>query len=223
LDYCNQHQPCDFVIFAAGNPYTGTGTCWLYPGESFDESQGSTSGCDNPYLSVYDDLECEGVSTPTTSSGACAATASPSAIASVCGYAPPDDDCFSDCFASSGAASCLSLCAEADACSYAVFNPNNPSNSPYADGNCWVYADGTFDEGAVTDCSGDPEQYVYTNVCPKPSTTSSTASSATESPAGSDGSDAASGDDGDDEEDAASASAVLSLTSLMVVGLAMLF
>lgn len=25
-EYCNEHQPCNFVIFVAGNPYTGTGT-----------------------------------------------------------------------------------------------------------------------------------------------------------------------------------------------------
>ncbi|KAL7922750.1 hypothetical protein ACQKWADRAFT_292312 [Trichoderma austrokoningii] len=165
-DYCNAHPPCNFVIFLAGNPYTGTGTCWLYPGESYDASAGSTSGCDNPYLFVYDKPVCSG-GTPT--SGGCAATASPSAVASVCGYPTPDDNCFSTCTASESATDCLSQCAKADSCNYVVFNPHNPDNSPYASGTCWMYPNGTFDAGAATTCSGAPEQFVYDNVCPKPS------------------------------------------------------
>ncbi|EHK47255.1 uncharacterized protein TrAtP1_010087 [Trichoderma atroviride] len=170
-NYCNAHPPCSFVIFAAGNPYTGTGTCWVYPGESFDASAGS-SDCANPYLSVYDQPVCRG-GTPT--SGDCAATASPSAVASVCGYPTPPDDCFSTCSASEGASDCLSQCAKADSCSYVVFNPHNPDNSPYASGSCWMYSNGTYDAGAATTCSGPPEQFVYKNACPKPSPSSSSA------------------------------------------------
>jgi hypothetical protein len=162
-NYCNAHQPCDFVIFVAGNPNTGSGTCWVYPGKTFDASAGST-GCQNPGLFVYSKPVCTGGS-PT--SGGCEATASPSAVASVCGY-PPPDDCFYTCSASSGASNCLSQCAKAESCSYAVFNPRNPSNSPYGSGTCWVYTNGTFNAGSTTTCSGKPEQFVYNNVCPKP-------------------------------------------------------
>jgi hypothetical protein len=148
-DYCNAHQPCDFVIFAAGNPYTGTGTCWLYPGESFDASAGS-SGCGNPYLSVYNKPVCAGGS-PTA--GACAATASPSAVASICGYEPPED-CAETCNASESASNCLSLCAKSDSCNYAVFNALNPSNSPNASGNCWIYRNGAFNARSAKSCNG---------------------------------------------------------------------
>ncbi|EHK20437.1 uncharacterized protein TRIVIDRAFT_209620 [Trichoderma virens Gv29-8] len=173
-DYCNAHPPCNFVIFAAGNPLTGTGTCWLYPGESFDVSAGS-SDCANPYLSVYGQPVCPGSGTPT--SGNCAATATPTAVASVCGYPTPPDNCFSTCTASEGASDCLSQCAKADSCSYIVFNPHNPDNSPYSLGTCWMYPSGSYDAGAATTCSGPPEQFVYNNVCPKPSPSSSSASS----------------------------------------------
>lgn len=170
-EYCNAHQPCDFAIFVAGNPNTGTGTCWLYPGKTFDASAGSTD-CRNPSLSVYSKPVCAGAS-PT--SGACTATASPSAVASVCGY-PPPGDCFYTCSASEGASNCLSQCAKAESCSYAVFNPRNPSNSPYASGTCWIYTNGTYDAGSTTTCSGNPEQFVYNNVCPKLSPSPSFAS-----------------------------------------------
>ncbi|KAJ5619296.1 hypothetical protein N7510_003280 [Penicillium lagena] len=170
-DYCNAHPPCSFVIFAAGNPNTGTGTCWLYPGETFDASKGN-SNCANPWLSVYSQPVCAGGSA-TTTAGACAATATPSAIASVCGYPQPPGDCFNDCTASTGAPDCLSQCAKADTCSYVVFNPHNPSHSPYASGSCWIYPNGTFNAGSATTCSGAPEQFVYKNLCPKPSTSSS--------------------------------------------------
>lgn len=173
-DYCNAHPPCSFVIFAAGNPYTGSGTCWLYPGQTFDASKGSSS-CGNPWLSVYDKPVCSGGS-PTTTAGACAATATPSAIASVCGY-PAPGDCFSTCSASLGATDCLSQCAKADSCSYVVFNPHNPDNSPYASGTCWMYTNGTYNAGSATTCSGAPEQFVYNNMCPKPSPSSSSHSS----------------------------------------------
>lgn len=161
--YCNKNQPCDFVIFRQGNPYTGTGTCWLYPGKTFDASAGSTSGCSNPYLSVYSKPTCSGGS-PTT--GGCAATASPSAVAEVCNY-PAPEDCFYTCYASSGAGNCLDICAKADSCAYAVFNPRTESLSPYSSGTCWVYTNGTFDPSAATTCSGKTEQYVYNNACPK--------------------------------------------------------
>ncbi|KAI0144843.1 hypothetical protein BJ166DRAFT_78745 [Pestalotiopsis sp. NC0098] len=164
-EYCNDHSPCSFVIFRAGNPYTGTGTCWLYPGETYNATAGS-SDCSNPYLSVYDAPVCSGGSA-TTTSGACAATATPSAIASVCDY-PTPGDCFDGCTASTSAGNCLSQCAAADACSYVVFNPHNPDNSPYASGTCWIYPNGTYDASLATACS-NPEQYVYVNSCPKPS------------------------------------------------------
>ncbi|KAJ5352352.1 hypothetical protein N7452_001326 [Penicillium brevicompactum] len=176
-DYCNDHQPCNFVIFNPGNPYLGTGTCWLYPGETFDKSQAS-SDCSDPYLEVYDKPTCSGGATTTTTSGGCTATATPSAVASVCGY-PAPEDCFYDCYASSGAPNCLSICAKADACSYVVFKPGQDSYSPYAPGTCWVYPNGTYDDQSTTTCSGKPEQYVYENLCPKPSSSSSSSSSST--------------------------------------------
>ncbi|KAL5340155.1 hypothetical protein BJX70DRAFT_396928 [Aspergillus crustosus] len=171
---CNNSPPCDFVIFNQGNPYLNIGTCWLYPGETYDESKGSDD-CGNPAYFVYDKPECSG-GNPTATVGACEATACPSAIASVCGY-PAPGDCWDGCIASSGASHCLSLCAEADACSYAVFNPHNPSNSPYALGTCWMYPNGTYDADSASECSGEPEQFVYENICPKPSTLTSSASS----------------------------------------------
>ncbi|OQE19132.1 hypothetical protein PENSTE_c016G00740 [Penicillium steckii] len=173
-DYCNEHQPCEFLIFNPGNPYLGYGTCWLYPGEKFDKSKASTN-CSNPYLEVYDKPKCSG-GTPTTTSGACTATATPSAVASICGY-PAPEDCFNTCYASSGAPNCLSLCAEADACSYAVFRAGD-SHSAYAPGTCWVYTNGTYDKDLAGTCSGKPEQYVYDNVCPKKSTASASVSPA---------------------------------------------
>lgn len=172
-DYCNAHPPCSFVIFDPGNPYTGTGTCWLYPGETFDTSKGG-SNCSSPYLSVYDQPVCAGGSA-TTTSGACAATATPSAIASGCGYPTPYGDCFYTCSASTGAPDCLSQCAKADSCNYVVFNPGNGGKSPYAPGSCWMYPNGTFDAGSMKDCSGAPEQFAYKNLCPKPSPTSTSA------------------------------------------------
>lgn len=236
-DYCNAHPPCDFVIFAAGNPYTGTGTCWLYPGETFDESKGG-SDCPHPYLSVYDKPVCDGGS-PTTTAGGCTATATPSAIASVCGY-PPPGDCFYDCTASSGAPNCLSQCAEAESCSYVVFNPHNGNNSPYASGSCWMYPNGTFDAGATTTCSGAPEQFVYENLCPKPtpspssdsssasdsSSNTGTAETATGSPVpaamGSDGTPTARKSTDSTTNDTNSAPAGLTLTTSLVVGMAIL-
>lgn len=227
-DYCNDNQPCDFVIFAAGNPYTGTGTCWVYPGESFDESKGTTDGCDHQYLSVYGKPECEEPST--TIPGACTATASPSAVASVCGY-PAPENCFNDCIASSGAPDCLSRCAESDSCNYVVFNPHGETNSPYEPGNCWIYEDGEYDAGNTESCGSEgPEQYVYSNLCPKPSTTVSSSSrptatesnddSATESDDESAG--IADAVEDEDDENAASAPVALCFTIMMVVGLAML-
>ncbi|KAJ5576733.1 hypothetical protein N7535_003659 [Penicillium sp. DV-2018c] len=166
-NYCNSHTPCSFVIFAAGNPHTGTGTCWLYPGETFDESKGKGSNCGRTWLSVYSQPECTGGS-PTTTAGACTATATPSAIASVCGYPSPGGDCAETCYASAGASDCLSLCAEADSCSYVVFQTGSDSNSPYVSGTCWVYTEGKYDAGAASACDGAPDQFVYKNVCPKP-------------------------------------------------------
>lgn len=160
-EYCNAHQPCAFVVFARGNPTTGSGTCWLYPGEAFDASKGST-GCD--YLDVYDKPVCEGDASPT--SGACAATATPSAVAEVCGYPEPEDKCFSSCAASEGAAECLSQCAESD-CAYAIFYTGEDGGSQYGSGTCWRYPDGTFDKSKAGTCTGKTEQYVYENKCPK--------------------------------------------------------
>jgi hypothetical protein len=228
-DYCDSHEPCNFVIFVAGNPYTGTGTCWLYPGEEYDESAGSTDGCSSPYLSVYDKPTCRATGTATATSDACTATASPSAVASVCGYPSPDDDCFYSCSASSSAGNCLSQCVDDDSCNYVVFNPQNPSNTPYASGSCWMYTNGTYSAEDAGTCEGEPEQYVYENPCPKPSpSTSSSTSSATKSSApesttgsGKDSEADAATDDGDDEG-AASPRPSFSVIGLVVAGLAMM-
>ncbi|KAJ8114941.1 hypothetical protein OPT61_g3292 [Boeremia exigua] len=169
-EYCNAHQPCNFVIFVAGNPYTGSGTCWVYPDEKFDETLGEP-GCD--HLSVYDKPQC---AEPTPTAGACAATASPSAVATICDYPTPDDDCWSTCTASSGATDCLSQCAQSDSCNYVVFNPRNEMNSQFYSGTCWKYPNGTYDASKAGTCSGVTEQFVYENPCPKPSPTSSPSS-----------------------------------------------
>jgi hypothetical protein len=236
-DYCNAHPPCNFVIFSADNPNTGTGTCWLYPGETFDASKGS-SNCANPSLSVDSQPVCAGGSA-TTTAGACATTATPSAVASVCGY-PAPGDCFSGCTASAGALDCLSQCAKADSCSYVVFNPDNPSNSPYASGNCWIYPNSTFNAGSATACSGAPEQFVYDNLCPKPSPSSSSLSSSatarssgtgtagatpgsTNSAAtGSNGTETAGDTTGSTTSSKNSAPAGLSLTNPLAIGVAVL-
>ncbi|KAJ5372264.1 hypothetical protein N7517_004270 [Penicillium concentricum] len=223
-DYCNAHPPCNFVIFAAGNPHTGVGTCWLYPGKTFDASKGS-SDCANPYLSAYSQPECTGGSA-TTTAGACAATATPSAIASVCEY-PTPDDCFSDCTASTDVSNCLSQCAKADSCSYVVFNPKNPSNSPYASGSCWMYANGTFNAESATACSGAPEQFVYNNLCPKPSPSSSHSSSTTERSSGTGTAGTTPGSTtsaaaGSTPSSKNSAPAGLSLTNPLAIGMAIL-
>lgn len=171
-EYCNSHQPCNFVIFAAGNPYTGSGSCWVYPDEQFDKSAGQ-EGCD--YLSVYDKPRC---AEPTPTSGACKATASPSAVASICDYPTPDDDCWSTCTASGGATDCLSQCAQSDSCSYVVFNPRNEALSPFSSGTCWMFPNGTYDASKAGTCDGKPEQYVYQNPCPKPASPSTSSGSA---------------------------------------------
>ncbi|KAF2995731.1 hypothetical protein E8E13_004855 [Curvularia kusanoi] len=177
-EYCNAHQPCNFVIFVAGNPYTGSGNCWLYPGEQFDKSAGE-EGCEA--LSVYDKPTC---AEPTPTAGACIATASPSAVASICDYPTPDDNCWSSCTASTGATNCLSQCAESESCSYAVFNPGNEDLSPYAAGTCWMYPNGTYDATKAGSCSGKPEQFVYENPCPKPASTPAASGSASGSVSG---------------------------------------
>jgi hypothetical protein len=171
-EYCNSHQPCNFVIFAAGNPYTGDGTCWLYPDEQFDKNAGK-EGCD--FLSVYDKPTC---AQPTPTVGACTATASPSAVASICDYPTPDDNCWSSCSASEGATDCLSQCAESESCNYVVFNPRNEDLSPFSSGTCWMYPNGTYDATKAGTCGGKPEQYVYKNPCPKPASLSSASGSA---------------------------------------------
>lgn len=197
-EYCNEHKPCNFVIFVEGNPYTGTGTCWVYPGEDFDPSLGE-EGCDR--LSVFDKPVCP-TPTPTPTDGAasaCAATESPSAIAAVCDYPAPETPCFYDCYASSGAVHCLSLCADADECAYAVFTPTNPALSPYYSGGCSLYRTGSFDESKAKKCD-TPEQYVYKNPCPKPPKPSTTrsSSSATSTSTSTSGSGSSSDDNPED-------------------------
>lgn len=167
--YCNANQPCDFVIFAGANPTTNTGTCWVYPGQQFD-ADASTNTCGSPHLDAYSKPVCVPPNDATPSStavAACAATASPSAIAEVCGY-PAPGDCFEGCTASTGASDCLSQCASAADCAYVVFNARNPSNSAFASGTCWMYTSGSYDAGLVAACDGT-QQFVYENKCPKPS------------------------------------------------------
>ena len=112
--HCSENPPCEFGIFNLGNPYTGAGSCSFYPGETYDESKASTD-CPDPSLYVFDQVECAGGnSTAATGTGtgtgtACTATETPSAIASVCGYPPPPDDCMGSCYASADAVQCLSL------------------------------------------------------------------------------------------------------------------
>jgi hypothetical protein len=118
------------------------------------------------------------VGTPTL--GGCESTASPSAIAEVCGYPTPDDDCFYSCAASSGAADCLSQCAD-DNCAYAVFKVGSEGGSPYASGTCWKYPNGTYDASKAGRCSGSPEQFVYNNTCPRAPVSSPSSSSVSES------------------------------------------
>ncbi|KAJ5933854.1 hypothetical protein N7454_006183 [Penicillium verhagenii] len=172
-DYCNANPPCSFVIFRLGDPYTGDGTCWLYPGETFDASEGTTD-CDDPIfpfaLPLPPPLPQPPLLIPAPP------LRPPSAVASVCGY-PAPADCDSNCYASSGASNCMSICAKADACSYTVFNTNNEDYSPYGDGTCWVYPSGTYDASNATTCTDNVYQYVYDNECPKPSTSSSSSSS----------------------------------------------
>lgn len=183
--YCNAHGPCNFVIFAAGNPNTGSGTCLLYPGEAFDATKGEDgSSCANPYLSVYGKPTCTGggggpSAGPGVPSQCSAAVATPSALAEACGYPTPPDGCFSSCTAAGSASECLAQCARAAACSYVVFNPGNPSKSPYSSGSCWMYPEGTYDGSKAGTCSGKPDQYVYNNTCPRPSHTTSAVPSST--------------------------------------------
>ena len=176
-DYCDRHQPCNYVVFLAGNPHTGVGTCWLYPGEEYDPSAGDEGPCQRAAFSVYDKPTCAGGAAPTKSGAvACEATNSPSPVAEVCDYPPPDKVCFNDCYASSSSSHCLSLCAEKDECAFAIFNALNDAKSPHSSGNCWVYPKGSFDESKAGTCDGKPEQFVYKNVCPKPKTKPSTSS-----------------------------------------------
>jgi hypothetical protein len=229
LSYCDSNPPCDFVIFAeSGNPDPtfDLGTCWVYPGETYDASAGTADGCNNKWVNVYDKPVCEG-STPTEDES-CAATASPSAVAEVCDYPTPPDNCFNTCAASEGASHCLSLCAEADDCNYVVFNPLNESNSPYLDGSCWMYSNGTYDADAASTCSGEAEQYVYTNPCPKPpkpssssaaspssGTASATTSSAGAQRTGANG-EALPAEETDGDEEGAASAARGSMTGLAV-------
>lgn len=198
-EYCNEHQPCAFVIFVAGNPYTGTGTCWLYPGETFDASLGKP-GCD--YMSVFDKPDCG----PRKTTDACEAADTPTPLATTCDYPPPDEDCFYDCAASSGSSHCVGLCAKRDDrdCNYAVFVPRNEGKSQYGSGTCWMYPTGEYDASKGKTCSGTPDQWVFKNPCPKPpkpSTTSSSPSSPTSSggSGSGSGSDSSSGDAGSDD------------------------
>lgn len=222
-EYCDSHHPCSFVIFVAGNPYTGTGTCWLYPGEEYDESLGDTD-CGNPTLSVFDKPVCEEEEDPTATASPCKATETPSAIAEICDYPPPDDDCFYDCVAAVGASNCLSYCAEAG-CNYAVFVPGSEGGSQYGSGTCWMYPDGEFDKKRGKECSGQTEQYVYENKCPKPSkTTSSSSSSATTTGSDENETEGATADaattSGEDAEDAAPTG--ISRNHLLAAGMAVL-
>ncbi|KXJ88534.1 hypothetical protein Micbo1qcDRAFT_166579 [Microdochium bolleyi] len=185
--YCAEHQPCDFSVWVEANAELDKGTCWVYPGQSFDASLGTTEGCGNRYLKVYGKPTCTGLPAPTpigTATApvlACAATASPSAVAQVCDYPTPKEGCFSLCSAQTSAAGCLSQCAQLDSCAFVVYNPHNPAGSPHSTGSCWMYPEAeTYDPSAGKTCSGPAEQYVYENKCPKPPRPSSS----TPAPAG---------------------------------------
>ncbi len=189
-NYCNTHPPCNFVIFNPGNPFTGDGTCWLYPGETFDANTvPEHCGGVAPYLEVYSQPVCTGgptpTPTPTPTSGACTATATPSAVAPVCGY-PAPATCDDDCLAELSVVDCLSSCVKADSCSYVVYNPGEGDVSPYAAGNCWIFPSGSYNASAAsTSCSITARlQFVYNNPCPKASPSPAASSSATGSAGG---------------------------------------
>lgn len=167
--YCHDNQPCSFVIFEEGNPYTGSGNCLVYHDQEYDPSKATPDGCQHKGLSVYGKPSCEGDKAAATAEGACAATASPSAIAEVCGYPTPPGDCATDgCIAAGGASDCLSFCAKAESCSYAIFNPGNEMHSEFYTGSCWIFPKGDYDSKKAKKCKGPVEQYVYKNTCPKP-------------------------------------------------------
>ncbi|KAJ2976103.1 hypothetical protein NQ176_g5144 [Zarea fungicola] len=134
-----KYGPCSFVIFLPGNPYLGTGTCWLYPGDKFDSTKGTDQGCGSPFLEVYDKPSCTGG--PAKPSVVCPAAtgpspvASPSPVAAICGYEAPENDCWDSCYASSGSTDCLNLCGKADDCEFAIFNALNEPKSPWMSGN----------------------------------------------------------------------------------------
>ncbi|ATY65781.1 hypothetical protein A9K55_001517 [Cordyceps militaris] len=177
--YCQEHGPCNFVIFAASGSPWGGGTCWTYPGLVFDASKGQPgSSCSFAYLSVFDKPTCTGVApgpADRVPSECSAAVATPSARAAVCGYPTPPDDCRSSCTASGGVSDCIAQCAlrAEEACTYAVFNPSDPAYLANSPGSCWMYPAGAYDAALGKTCSGDtPEQYVYDNPCPpRPSPT----------------------------------------------------
>lgn len=52
-----------------------------------------------------------------------------------------------------------------------------------------MYSNGTFDAGSASECSGDPEQFVYENPCPKPSAAASASASSSSSPSSSSATD----------------------------------
>lgn len=225
-EYCNGHQPCEFVIFVKGNPYTGTGTCWLYPGEKFDKSLGK-EGCD--YLSVYDKPTCAAdPAAPTPTNGGCAATASPSAVAEVCDYPNPEDNCWSSCAASSGASHCLSMCAQADKCNFAIFNPRTDGMSQYQSGTCWMYPNGTYDASKAGKCSGKTEQYVYENPCPKsgakegPSASGTTSVSPSASASASGSTGGALGQDGATKSEEKGGADGMKMSAVLAVGVVMM-
>ncbi|KAH7028027.1 uncharacterized protein B0I36DRAFT_246458 [Microdochium trichocladiopsis] len=172
-EHCAKNAPCNFSVFLLNNPYTGTGTCWMYPGQSYNPAAGQADGCTRKSLSVYGQPTCSDPEQPiggtNTAPPACAATASPSPVAKICDYPPPPDGCFNSCAASASSAACLSQCAQSDSCAFAIFNPGNEPLDPNYSGNCWMYPEGAvFDPKLAGTCKGDkPEQYVYQNTCPK--------------------------------------------------------
>ncbi|KAH7303174.1 hypothetical protein B0I35DRAFT_447084 [Stachybotrys elegans] len=235
MAYCHRSSDCNYFIWTGDMTLSGVHQCWLYPGEEYDERSGSIGSCGE---FVYDKPHtCEGY--PAEDYCAVPADLDELVIADmVCGY-PAPDDCGDNCQVTTDARKCLDLCADADECNYAVFNPSSASGLLEDSGDCWIYSNGTYDNTLVEMCGSNISQYIFKNPCitlPDPSsfaasttaptTASSAASSTTVSsamssePAPQGSPDTAADGEGGDGENAASAAEVS--MAVMLVGFAAL-